>query len=592
MKKNTTTEKWFFGLLAFAYIAILILHLLVGTRDWYFILGIEEDSIVVKSDIVPEKSATNISALGGPSIFITHVNPNNPNQIIANSYSKKYLSLDHGTTWSEITEAKCSDYVVWVDNTILISKLFCSKEEPFLASDNFGVSWKPVTINTNSNEQIKFPKISENYEVSWKSISLSKIDKETLYRSVSISLNEEGLPILTLSIESEYSQYYFKLDNNTLTFQEPYIRTGKQKIVYSEDILFTHGKIRASVSESKDGFWAATDGGVFFKKYKDTLWQDKSASFGAHSFSNGFESQQGSKLLALDPVGRLAISGDKGKSWKSLANNVSKAQFLADESIVVVQQSGRVIQIAGDETLQLSPDFKLIDHKNLELNLYPYNDDNKIYFIEGDKDTIWLTASPPAYIEDLPIEIPHFKAITKNPITGYDPVVYQYDRNGKQWSTKHLSPTDKNGQTIETRCDLDLNYDRIVTINGHKTSNYGTAQKVMLIQLGKAYVHFNDSNLHVQKLKNCTPTGVKRVWDFGEIIRPAAYYETAEGLEVVGFGHHNTIEHIKIDLNDSPPLWRWFFYFYYNLYGVYIIGLVLTVWFILMRRKSSKKPQS
>ncbi len=108
----------------------------------------------------------------------------------------------------------------------------------------------------------------------------------------------------------------------------------------------------------------------------------------------------------------------------------------------------------------------------------------------------------------------------------------------------------------------------------------------MLIQAGDKYAHFNDNEVHIRTLKKCKPTGVKKIWDFDEIISPAAYYETDEGLEVVSLSYHNnTIKCVKINLNDTPPLWRWFFYFFYYMYGVYIIGIGLIIWFLNIRRK-------
>ncbi len=571
-------NKLIFRLLAFIYIALVTFNF-IDKRDWHYLLGIDDGSIVVKSEIVPDIETIKITPLSGPLIYVAHVNPNNHNQLIING-NQQYLSLDHGLTWSEIKLDKKIYSATWVNNTILIST-GNFKGKTLMASEDFGVSWNPVTINTDSDEPIMLPEISENFGLSWKSTPLSSLDEKVL-SDIDLILNRQGSPILQFSEESKYN---FELNDNELYIKEKYKDTAAQPTIYQDNIQFMHGEIPAVLSVSIDGLWAATLGGIFFKKHNDTNWQDKSASLGAHSFDTGFESQQGNKLLVLDKVGRLVISEDKGKSWKPLADNVSKAKFLKDESVVIVQQSGRVILIDGDDTFEIAPDWKLIQNEKPEATLSSLYE-NYIYFIHGDKDGIWLTTGPAAYIQENPIEISHYDAITQSLGSIYKVIVYHYNRNEKQWKVKPWSSTSEKEYAIDDRCELSINYDNIVSINGHRTSDYGTSEKVMLIQSGNKYAYFDDSEVYIRNLKNCEPSGVKKVWDFDEILNPAAYYETAEGLEVVCLSYHNnTIKRIHINLNDTPPLWRWFFYFFYYQYGLYILGIGLIIWFLNIRRK-------
>jgi len=578
-------NKLIFGLVAFVYIVFIILNVIDNTNDMQHLLGVREGSIVVKSDIVSEKSAIKITTLSGPSIQVAHVNTNNPKQVILNGHQNKYLSLDHGLTWSEIEVSDRNNIhlATWINNTILVSTANSFDGNAFMASEDFGTSWKPVTIDTNSDELITLAEFTENTKPSWKSIPLSSLDEETL-SNLYISLNRQGIPILVFS---EKSKYYFELNDNILYIKEKYIKTNAQPKIYQDDIKFKHGEIPAGLSVSSDGLWAATRGGIFFQKQGDTNWQDKSALLGAHSFNGSFESQQKNKLLVLDAVGRLAISEDKGMSWKSLANQVSKAAFLHDESIVIAQQSGRVILVDGDDTVEITPNWKLILNENQYTTSFGHK---YVYFIHGDKDNIWLTTGPLVYLKDNPIEISHYKAITKSTVSINELTVYHYNRNEKQWVAKPWSSANENEYTIKNKCEWSLDDNNIVSINGHRTSNYGTAEKVMLIQSGNTYVHFDDREMHIRTLKNCKPSGLKKVWDFDEIVNPAAYYETDEGLEIVALSYSddNTIKRIKINLNNTPPLWRWFFYFFYYTYGIYIIGIGLIIWFLRIRKKSAK----
>ena len=573
-------NKLIFGILAFIYITFLILTSIDTTRDLHHLLGIKEGSIVVKSNIVPDSDWGKITTPSGPLIQVAHVNTNNPKQVILNG-DRNYLSLDHGLTWSEIeiNNYCCVYLVVWVNNTIL-----ASNGKTFMASEDFGASWNPITINTNSNELIEIPEYTENYELSWKSIPLSNLDEETL-SNVMLILPPQGNPLLRFS---NASKYYFELHNSVLNIKEKYIETAAPKPnIYQDNIQLPNGDIPATLSVSSNGIWAATRGGVFFKKNDGSNWQDKSAPLGAYSFIPGFESQQGNKLLILDQVGRLAISEDKGKSWKPLANQVSRAEFLNDESIVIVQQSGRVMLVDGDDTVEITPDWKLIHDKNPETTSFLYK--KNVYFIQGNKDELRLTTCPSAYFPETPIEISHHRAMTRSHYMMCKFTDYYYNRNEKQWAaTKPLPPASDFKHVIKHGCELSLDDNNIVSIDGHRTSDYGVAKKVMLIQAGNKYAQFNDSEVHIRKLKNCKPSGLKKVWDFDKIISPAVYYETEEGLEVISLSRHsNKIERIKINLSDTPPLWRRFFYFFYFQYGIYIIGVGLIIWFLNIRRKKS-----
>lgn len=562
------------------------MNFIIGKRDWQYILGIDDGSIVVKSDIVPDVDTVNITHLSGPLIHVAHVNPNDYNQLII-SGEKKYLSLDHGLTWSTIELNEYIYSATWVNNTILVSVRNDSKEnsfigKAFMASDDFGVSWNHVAIDTDSDEPIMVAELSEDLQLSWKPIPLSSLDEKSL-SEVGIFLNQQGTPILQFS---EQSKYHFELNDNVLYIKEKYSDTVARPKIYQDNIKFVHGEIPAILTVSSDGLWAATQGGIFFKEHDTTLWQDKSAALGAHSFNHSFESQQGNKLLLLDLVGRLAISENKGKSWKPLANNVSKAEFLHDESIVIVQQSGRVVLMDGGDTVEISPDWKLIQSENSEAISPLY--ENHVYFIHGDKEGIWLTTGPVAYIRENPIEVSHYNAITQS-IGGIDEVmVYHYNRHEKHWMVNSWSTESEDEYAIEGRCELSLDYDNIVSVNGYKTSDYGISEKVMLIQSGNKYAQFNDSEVQIGTLENCEPNGVKTVWDFDEIVNPAAYYETDEGLEVVAldYSSNNAVKRIAIDLNDTPPLWRWFFYFFYYQYGIYIIGVGLVAGFFIIRIKN------
>ncbi len=573
-------NKLVFRCTSFLYIAFIILNLIDKTNDIPYSLGVNDGSIVVKSNITPETD-NEITIPSGPSIQYIHVNAKNPNHLIIAGERWKYLSLDHGVTWKQIELSESYIKIaLWVNDTILASTL-----DGFIVSEDFGKSWKPVTIISNSEQLIKLPEFTENFEQSWKSIPLSDLDEKTLSGTV-LTFSSESNAILELP---DNNRYQFKLNGSVLEIKEKYIETTTKPRIYRNNIKLHEGEIPAVLSESVDGIWAATLGGVFFQKNGSTNWEDKSASLEKHSFNRNFESQQGNQLLILDQIGRLAISKDRGKSWKSLVNDVSKAEFLNDESIVVVQKGGRVLLIDENNTVEIAPDWKLIQNENPETISSLYN--SHIYFIHGDKNGFWLTTGPLIYLQETPIEISHYEAISKSYTSLSEVLVYYYNRNKKQWMVKSWSSDAENKYAIEDRCKLSLDYDNVVSINRHRTSDYGTSEKVMLIQSGKKYAYFDDSEVHVRKLKNCNPFGIKRVWNFDRIVSPAAYYETDEGLEVVSLGHLDggTINRIKINLNDTPPLWRWFFYFFYYQYGVYIIGIGLVIWFFSIRKKTKIK---
>lgn len=268
-----------------------------------------------------------------------------------------------------------------------------------------------------------------------------------------------------------------------------------------------------------------------------------------------------------------------------MVNHVEKAVFLNDESLVIAQQSGRVLLIDGDNTTEITPDWRLINNTGKQRT--PMLNSQSIYFIHGNKDTISLTSGPPVYLPKNPIAQSHYNAISQSSGRLQEVLVYQYHRNKKQWTVAPWSSAHENKQAAEQPCELSLNYDNIVAINGTKTSDYGTAEKVMLIQDGHAYAHFDDSKVHVHTLNNCEPSGLKKVWDFDKILRPAAYYETDDRLDVIALSHSNTIERISINLEDTPPLWGKFCYFFYYQFGIYILGLGLIGWCLYLRRKKS-----
>lgn len=250
-------KKWIFSFVVFGYAVLVILNL-INASDLHYFLGIDDGSIVVKSNMVPDANWGKITTPSGPLIRVTHINPNNPEQLIINGSNENYLSLDHGATWSkiEIKDYCCLKLAVWVNQTILVSN-----GTTFMASKDFGTSWNQITLDTNSSEPIMIPEVNDKQELSWTAIPLSNLDKKTLSDAI-LSLNTEAQPVIQFS---EASKYYFELNNNALHIKEKYTETADNALkIYRDNIFFPHGNIAAVLTVSNDGLWGSTTGGVFF----------------------------------------------------------------------------------------------------------------------------------------------------------------------------------------------------------------------------------------------------------------------------------------------------------------------------------------